>query len=231
MAAERRAIRSRRRRAPAAPPEPERHGGWPGGVLRPSPICGAMILRHRNVQLGTLELATALLVAAVVWPAIASARRDPGPTASPSDVCAFRLATIQALFGAANDAGLAAGRLRAGDGAAAPQPLDAATRVLRADLRRVKKSGRVHLGKQGRRVLTKALAAVRRSATKAARAAKRKPASAIALVGDAAARIGSLLAQQTGAYRALACSGGELRVERLHVPGGESRHVPGGAAI
>src|SRR5262245_143045 len=227
MAAERRAIRSRRRRAPAAPPEPERHGGWPGGVLRPSPICGAMILRHRNVRLGTLELTTALLVAAVVWPSSASARRDPAPTASPSDVCAFRLATIQALFGAANDAGLAAGRLRAGDGAAR-QPLYAASRVLRADLHRVKKSGRVHLGKQGRRVLTKALAAVLRSATKAARAAKRKHSSAIALVGDAAARIGPLLARQTGAYRALACSGGELRVERLHVPNGESRHVPGG---
>jgi hypothetical protein len=188
-------------------------------------------MHDRGVQLCTLGLTSALLVGAVVWPRGASARRDPGPTASPSDVCAFRLATIQALFGAANSAGLAGGRLRAGDGAAAPRPLYAATGALRAELRRLKKSGRVHLGKQGRRGLTKALAALRRSATKAAREVKRKPASAIDLVGDVAARIGSLLAEQTGAYRALACRGGELRVERLHAPDGETRRVPGGTVI
>src|SRR5262245_39144008 len=186
-------------------------------------------MRHRGVQLCTLGFTTALLVAAVAWSPSASARRGPAPTASPSDVCAFRLATIQSLFGAANGAGLAGGRLRAGDGAAAPRSLAAATAALRAELRRVKKSGRTHLGKQGGRDLAKALAAVRRSAMKAARATKRKPASAIELVGDAAARIGSLLTGQTGAYRALACTGGELRVERLHVLDGETRRVPGGA--
>src|SRR5262249_62043488 len=116
--------------------------------------------------------------AAVVWSPGAPARRGPGPTASPSDVCAFRLATIQALFGAANGAGLASGRLRSGDGAAAPRPLSAATAALNAELRRVKKSGRAHLGKQGRRDLTRALAAVRRAAMKAARARKREAASA-----------------------------------------------------
>jgi hypothetical protein len=188
-------------------------------------------MRHRKVQSRTLGFTSAVLVAAVIWPLGASARRDPGPTASPADVCAFRLGTIRALFVAANGAGLAGERLRAADGPAAPRPLYAATGALRAELRRVKKSGRVHLGRQGRRGLTKALAAVRRSATKAARAAKRKPASAIELVGDAAARIGSLLAEQIGAYRALACAGGELRVERLHVPDGETRRVPGGAVI
>lgn len=188
-------------------------------------------MRHRKVQSRTLGFTSAVLVAAVIWPLGASPRRDPGPTASPADVCAFRLGTIRALFAAANGAGLAGERLRAGDGPATPRPLYTATGALRAELRRVKKSGRVHLGKQGRRGLTKALAAVRRSATKAARAAKRKPASAIELVGDAAARIGSLLAEQIGAYRALACAGGELRVERLHVPDGETRRVPGGAVI
>src|SRR5262245_18452989 len=188
-------------------------------------------MRRPRIQLSILGLTTALLVAAVVGPPAASARRDPAPTASPSDVCAFRLATIQSLFGAANGAGLAGGRLRAGDGAAAPRSLAAATAALRAELRRVKKSGRTHLGKQGGRDLAKALAAVRRSAMKAARATKRKRASAIQLVGDVAARIGSLLAEQTGAYRALACTGGELRVERLHVLDGETRRVPGGAVI
>src|SRR5262245_25850771 len=188
-------------------------------------------MRRPRIQLSILGLTTALLVAAVVGPPAASARRDPAPTASPSDVCAFRLATIQSLFGAANGAGLAGGRLRAGDGAAAPRSLAAATAALRAELRRVKKSGRAHLGKQGRRDLAKALAAVRRSAKKAVRATKRKPASAIELVGDVAARIGSLLGEQTGAYRALACTGGELRVERLHVLDGETRRVPGGAVI
>src|SRR4029450_7113978 len=183
-------------------------------------------MRHRGVQLCTLGLTTALLVVTVVWPPDASPRRDPAPTASPTDVCAFRLATLQALFGAANGAALASGRLRAGDGAAAPRTLYAATGALRAELRRVKKSGRVHLGKQGRRGLAKALAAVRRSVRKAARAVTRKPASAIELVGDAAARIGSLLAEQTDAYRAFACTGGELRVERLHVLDGETRRVP-----
>src|SRR5262245_19805772 len=186
---------------------------------------------HRGVQLCTLRFTAALLVAAVVWSPGASARRGPGPTASPSDVCAFRLATIQALFGAANGAALASGRLRSGDGTAAPRPLSAATAALNAELRRVKKSGRAHLGKQGRRDLTRPLPAGRRSAMKAARATKRKPASAIELVGDAATRIGSLLADQTGAYHALACTGGELRVERLHVLDGETRRVPGGAVI
>src|SRR5262249_45656913 len=143
-------------------------------------------MRHRGVLLCTLRFTTILLVAAVVWLPSASARRGPGPTASPSDVCAFPLATIQALFGAANGAGLASGQLRSGDGAAAPRPLSAATAALKAELRRVRKNGRAHLGKQGRRDLTRALAAVRRSAAKAARATKRKPASAIELVGDAA---------------------------------------------
>src|SRR5262249_20928297 len=43
--------------------------------------------------------------------------------------------------------------------------------------------------------------------------------------------MGSLLPDQTGAYHALACTGGELRVERLHVLDGETRRVPGGAVI
>src|SRR5262245_58298939 len=138
-------------------------------------------MRHRGVQLCTSGLTTSLLAG----PPSASPRRDPVPPDSPADMCAFRLATIQALFGAAHGAGLAFGRLRAGDGDAAPKPLYAATGILRAELHRVKKSGRVHLGKQGRRDLTKALAAVRRSATKAARAAKRKLASTMVLVGGA----------------------------------------------
>src|SRR5262245_15506170 len=147
-------------------------------------------MRHRDVQLRTLGFPTALLVAVVLGSPSAWARRGPAATASPSEVCAFRLATIQALFGAANGAAMADGRLRAGDGAAAPRSLSAATTALRSELRRVKKSGRAHLGKQGRTDLTKALRAVRRSATKAARATKRKPARAIELVGDAAAGIG-----------------------------------------
>src|SRR5262249_61107247 len=106
--------------------------------------------------------------AAVVWSPGAPARRGPGPTASPSDVCAFRLATIQALFGAANGAGLASGRLRSGDGAAAPRPLSAATAALNAELRRVKKSGPAHLGRQARRELTKPLASRARPASMAA---------------------------------------------------------------
>src|SRR5262245_43246521 len=188
-------------------------------------------MRHRGVQLCTLGFTTALLVAAVAWSPSASARRGPAPIASPSEVCAFRFATIQALFGAANGAAVAGGRLRAGDRAAAPRSLAAATTALRSELRRGKEGGRAHLGKQGRKEPTKGLAAVRRSTMKAARATKRKPASAIELVGDAAARIGSLLTGQTGAYRALACTGGELRVERLHVLDGETRRVPGGAMI
>src|SRR5262249_54417144 len=78
------------------------------------PIAERCSIPHRGVQLCTLRFTAALLVAAVVWSPGASARRGPGPTASPSDVCAFRLATIQALFGAANGAGLASGRLRSG---------------------------------------------------------------------------------------------------------------------
>ena len=188
-------------------------------------------LEPRGVPPLTWRFTSALLVAAVVWSPSASSRRDPGPIANPAAVCAFRLGTIQALFEAANGVGLAGERLRAGDGPGAPRPLSAAAGALRAELRRVKRSGRAHLGKQGRRGLTTALAAVRRSAIKARRAAKRKPARATALVGDAGARLGAFLAEQTGVYRSLACAGGELRVERLHVPAGETRRVPGGAVI
>ncbi len=186
---------------------------------------------HRRRR--SLGIATGVLVAAVLWLApSAPARRTPKAPADAAAVCAFRLGTVQALLGAASGTGLALEHVRGGDARAAVAPLRGVIRGLGAELKRVKKRGRLHLEPQVRSRLQAAVARARGGVRKAARTAGRKPGDeAQRRVGDASARVGTLLAEQTGAYRSLACPAAELRVARLHVPAGETRRVPGGAVI
>lgn len=72
------------------------------------------------------------------------------------------------------------------------------------------------------------LAAARRALRRVARGtkgARKKPLAS--LVEGPRAAIAALTAEQVAAARALGCAAGELRVERLHVPAGETRAVPG----
>jgi hypothetical protein len=173
-----------------------------------------------------------LCAALVLSAGAAGARPRPTPAASPAAICAFRLGTLQTLFAAANEVGLAQRVLGGADPAPAAAGLAAALGLLDAEKRRVAAEGRSYLGKKERRSLVRALRAARKPTKQAALRAGRRPAADVAALATRAGEaIGVLLAASSDAYGGLTCAGGELRVAHLLVSATETRSVPGASAI
>jgi hypothetical protein len=158
---------------------------------------------------------------------------SPALAQTPSgDACAFRAATMAALFTAAGDAGAATRLLAAGDAPAAQAPLAAVAARLREERRRIGSDGRGLVDAQERRRLRRALGSTVRRAAKAAARARRSPVERVTRHASAAAdEIERILSEQIASRDALDCAGGEIRVPELVVGAGETRRVPGGFAI
>jgi hypothetical protein len=157
---------------------------------------------------------------------------SPASAASRGDACAFRLATVHALFAAANEAGQGRAALDAGDRTSAASAFSAAERGLLAERKRIASEGGTHLAKGERRALAKALRGARKRARKAGRIAERRGENAVRRSADAAAEaIGAVLADAADAHAMQRCSAGEIAVARLFVGAGETRAVPAGSSI
>jgi hypothetical protein len=179
-----------------------------------------------------LGLAGTVLAVAVASPLADAARRDDAPTADQPAICAFLQTTLQTLFRVGTEVDLTMERSATAGAPAAARGLRKAAGALKAEGRRVGKTGRAHLGRTGRKALKRALTVARGAVRKAARAARRRRSDTLAARLDRASTgIGALLGEQTAAHRDLACGPVELRVARLHVPAGATRSVPGGATI
>jgi len=182
------------------------------------------------MSFGTLLRSLLISLAAFVA-AAASARPDPGPSATPAAICAFRLATAQALLGAAGEIDLGREALGVGDLPGAGTWLAAALERLDREQDRVGAEGITHLGRDSSKLLEKALAKAASTAKKAARGVARKPATAESAAAALAVRLAQLLGEQNAAFAGLDCAGGELRVPRLLVAAGDTLHMLGGSTI
>jgi hypothetical protein len=152
--------------------------------------------------------------------------------AGSADVCAFRLATVSALFAAANEADAAIFALEEGDATPAADALFGAADRLLAEKKRVAAEWRPHLDVRAKKQLVKTLKAVRKRASKAARAAARRPDTASTLATAALDAIEAELAAQSDARVAIGCdAAGEIRVPELFVGAEKARSVPAGATI